>query len=534
MHSETYTGYLRDSGEPVPFPVVWADAEHAKRTWRWDAEHQPFPLTPLSQEFRPGTGGPSLAISSFGGVVPPGVPGPAAQGYRYADTTDFSAHPQPPQFYEKLAEMAPRVEELWDHGWRRKIEERARATASFDYDTLDLPNLIARFQAMAGDIGENMTLMFQASYLVNYSRTQLIEFCTTHAGAEAEGMVRDLLQGFPTASLESGAALWEVARILAANPALLDRLRKQPNRSGLEGLAEFDGGAAFVAGFDEWLDRYGRRNGTFGEMAEPSWLEEPRVAISLVVHYAAAEDPRESQQKAIDTRLSLQQEFEGRLGSPELIATFRAFLADAAPYLGVRESRDHAVNMALTALRVPALAIGRRLVAAGVLEEPADVFYLQFADLDKAAGSSGIDLRPLVNERRERHQYWCKVAPPPAIGAAPAGIGQAEGVLRGVAASAGIVTARARVVLTLDQADRLQPGEVLVTRGTSPAWTLLFGTAAGVVTEGGGMLSHCAIVAREYGIPAVVGASGATRQIRDGDMITVDGTQGRVMTAISE
>jgi pyruvate,water dikinase len=200
----------------------------------------------------------------------------------------------------------------------------------------------------------------------------------------------------------------------------------------------------------------------------------------------------------------------------------------------VRESRDHAVNMALTALRVPALAIDKRLVAAGALDEPSDVFYLQLADLEKAAGGSGIDLRPLVAERRERHQYWCKVAPPPAIGAAPAVTGQAEGVLRGVAASAGLVTARARVVLTLDQADRLQPGEVLVTRGTSPAWTLLFGTAAAVVTEGGGMLSHCAIVAREYGIPAVVGASGATRQIRDGDMITVDGTQGRVMTAISE
>jgi pyruvate,water dikinase len=70
---------------------------------------------------------------------------------------------------------------------------------------------------------------------------------------------------------------------------------------------------------------------------------------------------------------------------------------------------------------------------------------------------------------------------------------------------------------------------VLVTRGTTPAWTLLFGTAAGVVTEGGGMLSHCAIVAREYGIPAVVGASGATRQVHDGDLITVDGSSGRVL-----
>ena len=102
-------------------------------------------------------------------------------------------------------------------------------------------------------------------------------------------------------------------------------------------------------------------------------------------------------------------------------------------------------------------------------------------------------------------------------------------MLRGLAASSGVVTATARIVLSLTEAHRLQQGEILVARGTSPAWTPLFGTAAAVVTEGGGLLSHCAIVAREYGIPAVVGAGGATRRIADGSQITVDGNKGRVL-----
>src|SRR5690606_15105629 len=118
--------------------------------------------------------------------------------------------PQPEAFYKKLAEMAPRVEDLWDGDWRLRIERRARDTAAFDYESLPFPELIAHFKSMVNDIGENMVLMFQASYLVNYSRSRLAEFCAEQAGSAAERIVTDLLQGFPSASLDSGVALWDV------------------------------------------------------------------------------------------------------------------------------------------------------------------------------------------------------------------------------------------------------------------------------------------------------------------------------------
>jgi phosphohistidine swiveling domain-containing protein len=545
MLEENYTGHRRDTGEAVAFPVTWPDAEDAQRTWRWDAEHNPFPLTDLSEEFSRRAWGPAIAVQPLGGSAPGPTTGLVAHGYRYGGGHAGSG-PRSATYPENVATMAPRVEELWDRGWRLQIEARAREIAGFDYDSLTLTELVKRLESLTEGVSENMVLMFRASHLVSYSRGRLVDFCVESVGKAAESLVTDLLQGTPSISLESGAALWDVAQMLARNSDLFDRLAAQPDAQTLASLGEAGAGVDFVAKFNDWLDRYGHRNGSFGELAEPSWCEEPRVPIALLLQYVEAEDPRQSQKKAITTREKVQREFEKRLGNQELIARFRELLAGAAPYLGVRESRDHAINMALTAVRVPALALGRRLVGQGAIQDVDDVFFLQFRDLESAAEDPELDLRALVARRREIHEYWRNVVPPVTIGvsagretdrkasAASAPVlslvegAASSSVVWGIAASPGIVTARARVIMTLDEAHTLQRGEVLVTRSTSPAWTPLFGSAAAVVTEGGGVLSHCAIVAREYGIPAVVGATGASARIRDGATITVDGTKGRV------
>ncbi len=535
MVQKNFIGTLRDTGEEVAFPVEFSNAADAEQPWRWDAEHSPFPLTPLSQEFGRGMGGPAIALASLGATPAPPPGRVVANGYRYTEARGggggFTS--QEPAYLETVASMAPRVEELWDRGWRLEIEARGREIAAFDYDSLTLPELAQRLESMAEGVGQNMVLMFRASHLVGFSRGQLLDFCASHIGEAAESFVTDLLQGTPTESLESGAALWEVAQVLGQNPAALDRLRQNPDAEGLAGLTDISDTGDFRTRFNQWLDKYGHRNGSFGELAEPTWFEDPSVAVGLVLQYVAAQDPRLGQKKAIQVREQIQQEFEKRLRDPELIEPFRQLLATAEPYLGVRESRDHATNMALTAIRLPALALGRRLAERGVITNPDDVFFLTFRELNEAAAdltseAAAPDLRTLVAERRALYGYWRSVAPPPTIGATA----QREldpKYVRGVAASPGAVTGTARVIMSLADANTLGLGEILVTRGTTPAWTPLFGTAAGVVTEGGGTLSHCAIMAREYGIPAVVGAAGATVRIRDGSTITVDGTKARVL-----
>ena len=526
LFQQNFIGHRRDTGEAVAFPVVWPNKGDAERTWRWDAEHNPFPLTPLSQEFSRAMGGAATAAEWLGAASGVRMAGVSANGYRYSKGRGAFGSREP-KYLETVAAMAPRVEELWNQGWRLEIEARGREIAAFDYDSLTLLELIKRLESMAEGVSENMVLMFRASHLVSYSRGQLSEFCQAHIGDAAESFVTDLLQGTPTESLESGAALWDVAQALALNATALERLRLRPDSSGLASLIEIEGGREFLTRFNDWLTKYGHRNGSFGELAEPTWLEDPHVAIGLMLQSLDAADPRLSQKKAIRVRELVQQEFEQCLRDPDVINHFRELVAVAEPYLGVRESRDHATNMAFTAIRLPALSLGHRLMERGAIASANDVFFLRFSDLEVAAADPKSDLRALAAERRDVYEYWRNVAPPRSIGAS-ASQEVEPGRIRGIAASGGVATGTARVIMTLVDAHTLRVGDILVTRATTPAWTPLFGIAAAVVTEGGGALSHCAILAREYGLPAVVGAAGATVRIRDGATITVDGTKGRV------
>jgi pyruvate,water dikinase len=206
--------------------------------------------------------------------------------------------------------------------------------------------------------------------------------------------------------------------------------------------------------------------------------------------------------------------------------------------------------IAIGSARVPLLALGRKLVQAGVIDQPDDVFFLRLEELRELAATPR-PMQDAVAQRRARHEHDQTLTPPQSIGAplivsdrprqsqiihryffgtiAPP---SEANLIRGSGASQGVVRGRARVVSSLTQASRLQPGEILVCRTTAPPWTPLFAVAAGVVTETGGILSHSAICAREYAIPCVVGTQVATSRIPDGATITVDGTRGTVTIEI--
>jgi pyruvate,water dikinase len=192
---------------------------------------------------------------------------------------------------------------------------------------------------------------------------------------------------------------------------------------------------------------------------------------------------------------------------------------------------------------------GRRLVEAGDIGDLDDLFYLTVDEIRSAlAGQGGSDLPQAVSDRRAEMQRWAGFEPPPALGISdggppPGALGRSmakffgrdpvppadePGEIRGHAGSAGVARGTARILRSITDAHRLIPGDVLVATTTAPPWTPLFAAAAAVVTDTGGILSHCAVVAREYGIPAVVGCGDATERITDGDELEVDGTTGIV------
>jgi rifampicin phosphotransferase len=229
--------------------------------------------------------------------------------------------------------------------------------------------------------------------------------------------------------------------------------------------------------------------------------------------------------EAADRRRELADDIRARLGGGQQRAMFDRRLARLESFVPVREARARWQLVASGALRRAVRARGRLLAAQGAIDATDDVFFLLPDEYDEPTG----DLRPAVAARRADHERWTGVAAPVVIGMTRRDVVRAiDGVVRGAPGAPGVASGSARVILDLGDAERLEPGDVLVTTMTSPPWTPLFGIAAAVVTDAGDAVSHVAIAAREYGIPCVVGTNHATLLLPDGASVTVDGDAGTV------
>lgn len=188
----------------------------------------------------------------------------------------------------------------------------------------------------------------------------------------------------------------------------------------------------------------------------------------------------------------------------------------------------------LVAIRHALLALGARKAETGVLESADDVFFLEYGELGMLASGEERDWRAVVDPRRAEHERFERLSPPPVVvgtwdeSSGPWTVGESARTLKGISVSSGVARGRARVFITVDTDQPVYPGEILVAPFTDPGWTPYFIPAAGIVMDMGGLLSHGSIIAREYGIPAVVNVGPATRIISTGQMIEVDGDTGEV------
>jgi pyruvate,water dikinase len=286
-------------------------------------------------------------------------------------------------------------------------------------------------------------------------------------------------------------------------------------------------------------------------MEKPTWAENPHLPLTLIGHYVndPERSPRASQERAVQQREEAVREVEELLGADKR-AAFRAMLDSVQAHVPVSEGRALWQLIIIGSVRVPYLALGRKLAAAGALARADQVFFFTTAELGDLATKDASTMRALADQRENEFKQSHELTPPPFLGAPPDrgqvppeivplmtlffGVGEpaVEGrEIKGQAASKGVVTATARVITDLSDAERLRPGDVLVCKTTAPPWTPLFAIAGAVVTDSGGVLSHSAICAREYAIPCVVATQVATHLVKDGSTITVDGTNGIVRTA---
>jgi rifampicin phosphotransferase len=339
---------------------------------------------------------------------------------------------------------------------------------------------------------------------------------------------------------EMGLALLHVADVIRPHPEVVAFLEHVEDEGFLDELPKIEGGREARDAIRTWLDTYGMRCVGEIDITRPRWSEQPTTLVPLILgnikNFPPGAGERRFEQGRQEARAK-EQELLERLralpdGSRKAEETKR-MIDRVRTFAGYREYPKYGMVSRYFVYKRALLEEAERLVRAHVLPEQEDIFYLRFQELQDVVRTNQVDDQ-VIRQRKDAFRSYQALTPPRVLtsdGECVTGAYRRDdlpaGALVGLPVSAGTVEGRARVLLDLAQAD-LEPGDILVTAYTDPSWTPLFVAIAGLVTEVGGLMTHGAVIAREYGLPAVVGVVGATRLISDGQRIRVHGTDGYV------
>ncbi len=524
--------------------------------WDWDKIHAPRPLTPLAGD------AVTMAMAEGFTIAQHDFGSPLALICRMVNNYLFTSF-APDGTYEgrsaedaalyvkELDKLAAGVGKRWVEEWEPAVVAILQKDHATDYSKLDDAALLEALQAQI----ENLTYVWMIHGWINLvlvPATALTEFYNAEFHPEDPNEAFQLMQGYRTKSVDTAKGLWRLSRIVKQAPALqqiFETLEPAAMLPALESSAE---GRAFLAELRSFLDEYGWRSDGIYEIGDPTWREEPSIPLNTIQGYlrlGEEANPELILDRAVARREAMVADVKAKLaGDAAKLAQFDE-LMEAGKY-NLRVTEDHSFwidQMTMASFRRFALMYGARLVERGLIEKPEDVFFLMKRELAPTLAER-IDRRALVAERRADMEKWAKVMPPDHLGAPTPNVNDPffvalvdkmlgllpiepsteAGVINGVAASPGLVQGTAKVVRTLAEASKLRQGDIMVCEMTVPTWVPLFATVAAVVADSGGILSHCAIVAREFRLPAVVGTRIGTTTIQDGMTVTVDGTKGRV------
>jgi pyruvate,water dikinase len=572
-------------GQPIPatadFPVTWENPADAKLTWQLDS-HNTEPVAPLSFSLIAAVQrGAGPAFAQIG--LPFDARSARINGYVYIALVPTAAPPEAVMktigavnrlapglikpLMDRMAAGLTKQQLAWldpimarfDGYWQDELLPEIKQHLAY-FESCDLRGLsqaqlrahlaegLTRMERLGG------TLHMLAGIAAICAMSQFEElYCDLFEGATPLDALR-LLQGFDNKTLEGDRVLWQLSRAALTMPTVREVLAERAAADVIPALEQSAEGRRFLAELHAYLNEYGQRLNTFSGLTEPSWIEDPTLAVECLKAYALRPDthPEAERDRLAAAREQAVAGARARLaGYPEPVVTqFETLLKAAQTGAIVLDDHNYWIDQrGLYQMRRIGLEFGRRLAEAGALAAVDDVFYLTADELLDEAGLAA-PLQPRVKDRRAEMEHFSRVSAPMMLGTMPpfeltdggpvfravlksdtavptGGSGSSE-ELQGQPGSPGVVRGRAKVLHSLAEAGKLRPGDVLVARVTMPPWTPLFATAAAVVTDTGGVLSHCAVVAREYSIPAVVGTGRATTTFQDGQMLEVNGDAGTV------
>ncbi|HMI82487.1 MAG TPA: rifamycin-inactivating phosphotransferase [Polyangiaceae bacterium] len=339
---------------------------------------------------------------------------------------------------------------------------------------------------------------------------------------------------------EMGLALLDVADAIRPHPDVVAFLQNVEDDGFLDELPNLAGGREARDALRAWLDKYGMRGVGEIDITRPRWSERPTALVPLILGNIKNFEPGAGAMRFEQGRQDASRKEQ------ELLARLRALpdgvhkaeeakrmIDRVRTFMGYREYPKYGMVSRYFVYKQALLEEAERLVQAHVLREKEDIFYLRFQELHDVVRTNRVDDQ-LIRERKDAFRSYQALTPPRVLTSDGEGVAGAyrrdnlpPGALVGLPVSGGSIEGRARVILDAAKAV-LEPGDILVTAYTDPSWTPVFVAIKGLVTEVGGLMTHGAVIAREYGLPAVVGVERATRLIRDGQRIRVHGTEGYV------
>jgi pyruvate,water dikinase len=536
---------------PLAFPLP----DEIEGYWDWDRIHAPRPLTPLAADavVQSVCKGFTVAQHEFGS--PLALRGHLINYYLYvafaADQSFVPSTTDPDEYSRALERLAFGVGERWVNEWEPAVAAMQTRLRRIDFDAMSDSQL----EMALDERLDEQVWQYTVHGWINLAllpATALTDFYSAEIAPEDPNEGWHLIQGYENKSVDTSKGLWRISRRVIANPMLLNIFENVEPRAIVATLETSDEGQAFLRELWRYLDEFGWRGDGMYEVGDVTWRELPLIPLNTIQGYlrlSEDDNPDLVLQRARQRRETLADQARARLANkPDKLRRFEDLLHASRYTLRLTEDHSYWIDqMGVAAFRRFLLSVGARLVRKGALNNRNDVFFL-YLDEVRDALRSGADKCGLVAERRATFDAAAKIVPPDHLGAPTpfnadplfvAIIDKMQGllpnepstdpnVISGIAASPGTVQGTARVVRTLEEASKLRRGDVMVCEMTVPTWVPLFATVSGVVADSGGVLSHCAIVAREFRLPAVVGTHVGTTVIRDGMTVTVDGAKGLV------
>ncbi|ENJ6135972.1 phosphoenolpyruvate synthase [Bacillus cereus] len=339
---------------------------------------------------------------------------------------------------------------------------------------------------------------------------------------------------------EMGLALMEVADVIRPYEEVIAYLQHVENDSFLDELVQFKGGEKAQEAIDAFLNKYGMRCSGEIDITKTRWSEKPTTIIPMILNnirdfeYGASKRKfEEGLQEALKKEEELVDRLQQLPDGKQKVEETKQMIRNIRNFIGYREYPKYGMINRYFIYKQALLKEAEQLVQSGVIHEVDDIYYLTFEELHEVVRTKKLNY-DLIHKQKNDYKLYEKLTPPRIMtsdGEIITGKYKRENLpvdaIAGLPVSSGLVEGRARVILNMEDAN-LEEGDILVTAFTDPGWTPLFVSIKGLVTEVGGLMTHGAVIAREYGLPAVVGVENATKLIKDGQRIRVHGTEGYI------